>query len=70
MKRINETALRHFDELPAGGFVRLPVVATLFGISFSTVWRWSRLGRLPQPTKINGVTVWAVGSLRERMASS
>jgi hypothetical protein len=42
-------------------------VAMLFSISRPTVWRWSRSGHLPPPVHINGVTLWNVGALRERM---
>ena len=70
MKQVNRSALLGFDELPDSAFVRLPVVAALFAISHSTVWRWSRLGYLPNPRKINGITVWRVGLLREVIASS
>lgn len=70
MKRINETALHYFEELPNCGYVRLPVVAALFGISTSTVWRWSRLGHLPAPKRYSGVTLWPVGPLREALAQA
>jgi predicted DNA-binding transcriptional regulator AlpA len=69
MRRINERALVDFDELPEAGYVRLPVVATLFGVSHSTVWRWSRKGPLPRPTKINGVTLWPVSGVRNVLAA-
>jgi predicted DNA-binding transcriptional regulator AlpA len=65
MNRIDQGALRAFDELPASAHVRLPVVAALFGISPATVWRWVHGGTLPQPHRINGVTVWNVGALRQ-----
>lgn len=68
MKWINASALEHFDELPTSAYVRLPVVRALFGVSASTVWRWSRDGDLPKPTKISGTTLWPVGALRERLA--
>lgn len=64
MNRIDQAALRGFDELPDSAHVRLPVVAALFAISPATVWRWSHAGSLPTPLRINGVTVWNVGALR------
>jgi len=60
-------ALRNFDALPDAAHVRLPVVTALFGISSATVWRWSRTGQLPSPARINGITFWSVGELREKL---
>ena len=68
MKPFNQTSLHHFDELPDSAFVRLPVVVALLGVSPSTVWRWSRLGRLPAPVKIAGTTLWNVGLLRHSLS--
>jgi predicted DNA-binding transcriptional regulator AlpA len=61
-------ALQHFDKLPDSAGARAPVVAALFSVSLPTVWRWSRDGRLPAPTKRGGVTLWNVGALRQAMA--
>ena len=69
-RRLNATdqlALHNFDQLPASAHVRLPVVVALFGISSATVWRWSKTGLLPPPARINGVTFWSVGDLREKL---
>lgn len=65
MNETDTAALRGFDHLPASASVRLPVVAALFSISPATVWRWCKSGHLPAPTRINGVTFWNVGQLRE-----
>lgn len=69
MNDVDAAALRGFDELPASANVRLPVVTALFSISKATVWRWCRDGHLPHPIRINGVTSWNVGTLRERLAA-
>lgn len=69
MKRVDATALVDFDKLPASALVRIPVVAALFSVSESSVWRWSRTGRLPLPTHIAGVTLWRVGELRGVLSS-
>ena len=63
-------ALSNFDSLPDAANVRLPVVAALNGISTVTVWRWSKSGKLPTPTKTGGVTTWNVGALRRSMAEA
>lgn len=66
----NNQALQHFDSLPDTATVRLPTVCALFGISGPTVWRWSKNGRLPPPTKRGGVTGWQVGALRRTLAQA
>jgi predicted DNA-binding transcriptional regulator AlpA len=70
MSEANRTSLLGFDELPRSANVRLPVVAALFAISRATVWRWCKRGDLPKPVRINGVTFWNVGELRDRLNSS
>ena len=58
-------ALSQFDKLPDSAYVRLPVVAALYGIGPATVWRWVKTGRLPQPVKLGpNTTGWRVGGLR------
>ena len=69
MNDADERALRGFDELPRSANVRLPVVAALFAISKATVWRWCKSGHLPEPCRVNGVTFWNVGELRQRLAA-
>lgn len=68
LNSIDSAALHGFDLLPASAHVRLPVVAVLFGISPATVWRWSKSGLLPTPTRLSGVTFWQVGALRQCLA--
>lgn len=63
-------ALQHFDRLPDSAGARVPVVAALFSVSIPTVWRWTRDGRLPAPTKRGGVTLWSVKALRATMAEA
>lgn len=60
--------LANFDKLPDSAGARLPVVAALFGIGTATVWRWSRNGTLPKPTRRGRVTFWPVGALRRVLA--
>jgi predicted DNA-binding transcriptional regulator AlpA len=62
-------ALRDFETLPSGAYVRVAVVAALFGVSPVTPWRWAERGILPAPEKIGpGTTGWQVGPLREARA--
>lgn len=69
MKPHIQAALRDFDSLPDSAGVRLPVVAALKNIAPITVWRWSKCGLLPTPTKTGNVTVWNVGALRRMQAA-
>jgi DNA-binding transcriptional MerR regulator len=43
-------------------------VASLYGVSVSTVIRWERQGALPPPVRMtpNGERLWDLGVLRER----
>jgi predicted DNA-binding transcriptional regulator AlpA len=70
MKRIGANALVDFDELPDSAFVRMPVMTALFAVSKASIWRWTRDGRLPSPTRISGVTLWNVGELRIAMRAA
>lgn len=64
-----QASLEHFDRLPDSASARVAVVAALFSVSVPTVWRWSRDGLLPAPSKRGGVTLWNVGELRLTMRS-
>ena len=68
--KIAVNSLRDFDSLPDAAHVRVPTVAGLYGISNVTVWRWTKAGRLPAPTKRGGVTAWKVGDLRNHMKAA
>lgn len=67
--QVNAASLQVFDDLPNAAHVRLPVVAALFSVSAATVWRWCKAGHLPRPTRIGGVALWNVGTLRAFLAS-
>ena len=62
--------LQAFDKLPDSAIVRLGVVAELFGIGRSTVWRWVRKNEgFPVPRRYSrGCTAWRVGDLRAYLA--
>ncbi|RKR46130.1 AlpA family transcriptional regulator [Paraburkholderia sp. BL6665CI2N2] len=62
-------ALTCFDEMPGAGLVGVRVVAALFGVSVSTVWRRVELGLLPQPHKFGSSTRWKVGEIRQVLAT-
>lgn len=59
------SALKNFSNLPDAAFVRLPVVAALYSVSGSTVWRMVKAGKIPRPKRhFSRVTAWNVGELR------
>lgn len=61
-------AVTHFDQLPDSAGVALPVVKALFDTSGATIWRWTKIGRLPRPHKVGpNSTRWNVGDLRRAM---
>lgn len=63
-------ALSHFDQLPDGANVRLPVVMALYAISPATVWRNVKSGNIPKPRKLTArTTVWNVGELRAALGT-
>jgi predicted DNA-binding transcriptional regulator AlpA len=63
-------ALRAFDELSDSGYIRLPTMCGLFDVSVSTIWRWTRTGRLPPAEKIGPrTTAWNVGLVRKALES-
>lgn len=66
-------ATRHtpenFDILPASAMVSAADLSGLLGISLNSVWRWSRLSKLPAPRKLGANTTrWNVGEVREALA--
>jgi predicted DNA-binding transcriptional regulator AlpA len=70
MDRASLEELRSFDQLPDVALVRLPVVCALLSVSGSTVWRWCRAGKLPQPAHVGNVTFWNVGDLRQAISAA
>jgi predicted DNA-binding transcriptional regulator AlpA len=63
------TALSSFHALPDEAYVRLPVVAALYGCSTATVWRRVKEGHIDSPRKLGArTTCWNVGQLRKALA--
>jgi len=63
-------ALKNFTLLPDNGFIRLPVVMRLYGISSASIWRGIKNGTIPKPVKITErTTAWSVKLVREDLAS-
>lgn len=62
--------LANFDQLPNSAHVRLPVVAGLYGSSYSNIWRNVKKGLIPSPVKLTtNTTAWNVGELRAALAN-
>jgi hypothetical protein len=58
------TGLSNLDSLPDSALVNQIVVEGAAGCSSATVWRWVKLGLLPQPIRRGRTTRWQVGQLR------
>ena len=50
--------------LMPGGYSRVDQVADLLAIHRTTLYRWSKRGKFPQPVKVNGVTLYKNDDLR------
>lgn len=56
------------SKLPIEGFVRVGSLANILGVSVSTIWVWSRAGKLPKPVKLSErVTAWRAEEVRDWM---
>lgn len=64
-----QTIPSHFDDLPASAEVPARTLAALLDISEVSVWRWSKIGKLPRPRKLGANTTrFNVGEVREALA--
>ena len=46
-------------EQPLPQLIRSDDLAAIFGVCRSTIWKWARAGKLPQPIRISDrVVVW------------
>lgn len=60
-----------FDHLPDSAHIRVQEVATLYGVSIDTIWRWARQRHIPLPVKLGpNTTGWNVGELRRALQSA
>jgi predicted DNA-binding transcriptional regulator AlpA len=60
---------QHFDDLPASAQVPARTLASLLDVSEVTIWRWSKIGKLPRPRKLGGNTTrFNVGEVRAAFA--
>lgn len=66
-------ALANFDRLPDSAHVGSDTVLGIYGVKdLSTLWRWTKAGRIPKPRKIAGsrFNFWNVGDLRASLGVS
>lgn len=49
-------------------FLRLPQVAEALGCGKSTVWKWVKDGRIPEPKKMGRITVWRESEIQKIIA--
>ena len=63
-------ALANFDQSPNSGFIRLPIMMRLYGVSAATIWRGVKNGTIPKPSKLTErTTAWNVGLIRKSLAA-
>lgn len=63
-----QTAL-NLDTLPDSGYISCSTLAAALETSLTTVWRWSKSGRLPKPHRLGeGTTRWRVGEVRAALS--
>lgn len=66
---MTDHSLYEFDRLPDAAYVRVRTVASLYSTDVSTIWRWVKRGKIPQPEKLSeGITACNVGQLRRALA--
>ncbi len=54
---------------PATGYVSANTLATMLETTPSTIWRWSKKGRLPKPYRLGeSTTRWRLEEVNEALA--
>ena len=49
-------------------WIRLPELSMLIGVRKSTIWKWVKEGKIPQPLKLSArVTVWRLSEVKAFM---
>lgn len=57
------------NQPPATGYVSANTLAVMLETTPSTIWRWSKNGRLPKPVKLGeGTTRWKIEEVNEALA--
>lgn len=64
------SALANFDQSPNSGYIRLPIMMQLYGVSAATIWRGVKNGTIPKPSRLTErTTAWNIGLVRTDLAS-
>ena len=59
-----------YSALPQTGFVRLPIILSVFPVSRSAFWAGVKSGKYPKPVKLSErTTAWKVEDIRALIAS-
>lgn len=63
------TRINSLDTLPDSARVSDREIAQLVGVAPTTIWRWAKVGILPQPQRIGiRCTRWNLGEVRKALA--
>lgn len=55
--------------MPATGYASAKTLARMFETTTTTIWRWTKAGKLPQPVKLGaGTTRWRLADVHEALA--
>lgn len=63
-------ALRNFDSLPDSGYIRLPILRALLGVSSATVWRMVQAQKIKAYKLTARTTAFKVREVRALLAST
>lgn len=44
-------------------YLSVKQVAARYSVAVSTIWKWTKLGKFPEPRKLNNCTRWHVDDL-------
>ena len=70
-KRTPREVYEDFDKLPDAADVDVRVISLIEDKCPSTVWRWVKEGKYPQPhRKGDRTTCWRVGTVRKHRAAA
>jgi prophage regulatory protein len=65
LQQMSENEELIIEDLPKSGYIRLPEVLTLLGISRSTFYTGIKTGKYPKPVKIGKrVSTWKAGEIK------
>lgn len=66
----HECEYKSFNDLDDDAYVNDRTIAGWCALSVSTIWRYTREGKLPQPVRISSrCTRWRVGDVRQALAA-